>query len=62
MSVLDVGIGVGGVVLAFAIANFWNPTGWVAAVAGLSYTVVTTISSMALETYFVEDNKKKYGW
>ena len=62
MSILDVGIGVGGVVLAFAIANFWNPAGWAAAIAGLTYTGLTALGSWALESYFVEDNKKKYGW
>lgn len=62
MSILDVGIGVGGVVLAFAIANFWNPVGWAAAIAGLTYTGLTALGSWALESYFVEDNKKKYGW
>ncbi len=62
MSALELGIGVGGVVLSFAIANFWNPSGWVAAGLGLLYTVTTAIGTNLLVGHLENENKKKYGW
>lgn len=62
MSVLELGIGIGGVALAFVIANCWNPVGWLAAGVGLAYTFATAFASKKLVEYFEEDNKKKYGW
>ena len=59
MSVLDVGIGAGGVALAFAVANFWNPVGWMSFFVGFVYTGITMFASYELENHLINENKKK---
>ena len=37
----ELGVAAGGTVLAFGLANWWNPAGWVTVAAPIAYTLVT---------------------
>ena len=42
----------GGIFIAYGLANWWNPTGWVAIVIPGAYTVVTFIAGSVIQSSF----------
>lgn len=49
---------VGGVILAFSIANWWNPFGWAGVSASLLYTISTFLITSTVNDSFIEENKR----
>ena len=45
----------GGLLLAYGLANCWNPVGWVALGAPIVYTAITFVGGNALQGY-LENN------
>ena len=57
MTFYELGVAAGGILIAYAIANFWNPTGWAAAAAvTVIYAVVTMVGSNHLVQYYERKN------
>lgn len=49
---------VGGVILAFTVANYWNPFGWSGALVCLEYGVISWMVTNTIQGSFIEENKK----
>lgn len=49
---------VGGVLLAFSIANCWNPLGWGGVDVSLMYSTLTFLITSAVNKNFLEENKR----
>lgn len=61
--VIDCFAAAGSITLAYAIANFWNPTGWAVAVAfgiTMAYTVGTTVAISCFTNACANDNKERW--
>ena len=49
---------VGGVLLAFSIANCWNPFGWGGVAVSLMYSTLTFLITSAVNESFIEENRR----
>lgn len=56
MTGYEVGSAVGGVLLTYAMVNFWNPTGWIAAGITILYAGITFVGSNLLLDSFEKNN------
>ena len=48
----EIGVAGGGILLAYGLANWWNPTGWVAIAVPIGYTLVTFVAGSVLQSEF----------
>ena len=56
MTFYELGVAAGGVLMTYAIINFWNPTGWIAAAATVIYAFATMVGGNLLVQYYERKN------